>query len=152
MIDLATEALAELMSSDLSKRTEIFKDLSFLQSAKIQNNEADIEKIKNLLMKILWDVKENMTTEQPVDPITTADAVQGIRDALPDKPQSEINVDDMSAAVTAYVVTVLPMDDDASAMFQKLTKRLLEHPLAKNNQSFLIFVYFFEQFMPNKTR
>ena len=47
VIDLATEPLAELMSSEPSKRAEIFKDLSFLQSAKIQNNEADIEKADN---------------------------------------------------------------------------------------------------------
>ena len=55
IIDLATDPLAELMSADPSKRTEMIKDLSFLSSSKIQSNEADIEKIKNILMKIIRD-------------------------------------------------------------------------------------------------
>ena len=131
VIDLATEPLAELMSSEPSKRAEIFKDLSFLQSAKIQNNEADIEKIKNLMMKILRDIKENMAKKQPVSPITTADAIQGIRNALPDKPRSEITADDMSAAVTAYLRTVIPLDEDSSATLKRLAKKLFTQPLDK---------------------
>ena len=131
VIDLATEPLAELMSSDPSKRAEIFKDLSFLQSTKIQNNEADIEKIKNLMMKILRDIKENMAKKQPIGPITTADAIQGIRNALPDKPRSEITADDMSAAVTAYLRTVIPLDEDSSATLKRLAKKLFTQPLDK---------------------
>lgn len=65
IIDLAADPLAELMSADPSKRTEMIKDLSFLSSGKIQSNEADIEKIKSILMKIIRDIKENMAGEQP---------------------------------------------------------------------------------------
>ena len=131
VIDLATEPLAELMSAEPSKRAEIFKDLSFLQSTKIQNNEADIEKIKNLMLKILRDIKEHMTKRQPVGPITTAEAIQGIRNALPDKPRSEITADDMSAALTAYLGTVIPLDEDSSASLKRLAKKLFTQPLDK---------------------
>ena len=70
-----------------------------------------------------------MKIEQPASPIATADAIQGIRAALPDKPRSEITVDDVSAAVTAYLGTVIPMDKASSVMLKKLTKKILEHPL-----------------------
>ena len=103
IIDAATEPLAELMSVNPAKRMEILKDQSFLQSAKIQNNEADIEKIKNILMKIIRDIKEDMAEQQPTGAIATAEAVKGIRAALPDKPQSELTAEDVSAALTAYV-------------------------------------------------
>ena len=83
IIDLATDPLAELISADPSKRTEMIKDLSFLSSSKIQSNEADIEKIKNILMKIIRDVKENMAEEQPSGAVATAEAVKRIRAALP---------------------------------------------------------------------
>ena len=89
IIDLATEPLTKLMSAEPSKRAEIIKDLSFLQSTKIQNNEADIEKIKNILMKIIRDIKEDAAEQQPTGAIATAETVKGIRAALPDKPQSE---------------------------------------------------------------
>lgn len=128
IIDLATEPLTELMSAEPSKRTEIIKDLSFLQSTKIQNNEADIEKIKNILMKIIRDIKEDVAEQQPTGAVAIAETVKGIRAALPDKPQSELTTDDVSAAMAAYVGTVIPMDKSTSALFQKLAKQILEPP------------------------
>ena len=128
IIDAATEPLAELMSVNPAKRMEILKDQSFLQSAKIQNNEADIEKIKNILMKIIRDIKEDMAEQQPTGAIATAEAVKGIRAALPDKPQSELTAEDVSAAMTAYVGTIMPMDENTSTLFQQLARQMLEPP------------------------
>ena len=133
IIDLATDPLAELMSADPSKRTEMIKDLSFLNSSKIQSNEADIEKIKNILMKIIRDVKENMAEEQPSGAVATAEAVKGIRAALPDKPQSELTADDVSTAITAYIGTMITMDENTSELFQQLAKQVLELPLDGEN-------------------
>lgn len=133
IIDLATDPLAELMSADPSKRTEMIKDLSFLNSSKIQSNEADIEKIKNILMKIIRDVKENMAEEQPSGAVATAEAVKGIRAALPDKPQSELTADDVSTAITAYIGTMITMDENTSELFQQLAKQVLELPLDEEN-------------------
>lgn len=124
LIDLATEPLAELMSAEPSKRAEIIKDLSFLKSTKIQSNEADIEKIKNILMKILRDIKKDMEAQLPTDVIATAEAVKGIRAALPDKPQSELTADDLSTAVTTYIKTAVQMDENSAKLFQQFTKEL----------------------------
>lgn len=126
IIDLATDPLAELMSADPVKRSELLKDLTFLNSSKIQSNEADIEKIKNSLIKIIRDIKEDMAAQQPTGAIATAEAVKGIRAALPDKPQSELTADDISAAITAYVGTTVPMDESTSMLFHQLAKQILE--------------------------
>lgn len=128
VIDFATEPLAELMSEEPSKRAEIIKDMSFLNSTKIQNNEADVEKIKNILMKIIREIKEDVTAQQPIGTVATAEAVKGIRNALPDKPQFELTCDDVSAAVAAYVGTMLPMNESTSALLQQLTKQMLGAP------------------------
>lgn len=120
VIDFATEPLVELMSAEPSKRAEIIKDMSFLNSTKIQNNEADVEKIKNILMKIIREIKEDVTAQQPTGAIATAEAVNAIRDSLPDKPQSELTIDDVSTAVATYVGTMLPMDENTSALLQQL--------------------------------
>lgn len=128
IIDLATEPLAELMSEEPSKRAELINDISFLNSAKIQSNEADVEKIKNILMKIIQEIKEVVAAQQPTGAIATAEAVKGIRDSLLDKPQSELTTDDISAAMTAYVGKVIPMDESTSTLLQQLTKQILELP------------------------
>ena len=128
IIDLATELLAELLSAEPSMVGEIMKDMSFLNSTKIQNNEADIEKIKNILMKIIRDIKEDITAQLPTGAVATAEAVKGIRDSLPDKLQSELTIDDVSVAVAAYVGTMLPMDESTSELLQQLTKQMLELP------------------------
>lgn len=129
VIDFATEPLVELMSAEPSKRAEIIKDMSFLNSTKIQNNEADVEKIKNILMKIIREIKGDVTAQQPTGAIATAEAVNAIRDSLPDKPQSELTIDDVSTAVATYVGTMLPMDENTSALLQQLAKQMLETPM-----------------------
>ncbi len=129
VIDFATEPLVELMSAETSKRAEIIKDMSFLNSTKIQSNEADVEKIKNILMKIIREIKEDVTAQQPTGAIATAEAVNAIRDSLPDKPQSELTIDDVSTAVATYVGTMLPMDENTSALLQQLAKQMLETPM-----------------------
>lgn len=134
IIDFAAEPLAELMSVDSSKRAEILKDLSFLNSAKIQSNEADIEKIKNILIKILRDIKENMAEHQPVGAVATTEAVKGIRAALADKPQSELTADDVSAAIASYIGTVVPMDENSSRLLQQLANKMLELPLENSEE------------------
>lgn len=134
IIDFAAEPLAELMSVDSSKRAEILKDLSFLNSTKIQSNEADIEKIKNILIKILRNIKENMAEHQPVGAVATTEAVKGIRAALADKPQSELTADDVSAAIAAYVGTVVPMDENSSQLLQQLANKMLELPLENSEE------------------
>lgn len=128
LIDLATEPLTELMSAAPSKRAEILKDLSFLNSTKVQSNEADIEKIKNILMKILRDTKEDMESQQPTGAVATAETVKGIRAALPSKPQSELTADDVSAAMAAYIGTIVPMDENSLELLQQLAKKMLKPP------------------------
>lgn len=126
LINLATEPLTELMSAEPEKRAEIIKDLSFLNSTKLAPNEADIEKIKSLLLAIIRDIKSEIAMKQPSSAVATTEAIQGIRDALPDKPQSELTIDDVSIAVAAYVGTVIPMNETSTALLQKLSKKIIE--------------------------
>ena len=116
------------LAADPSKRAEIIKDRTFLNSNKISANEAEIEKIKNMFMKIIRDLKESMAEEQPCGAVATAEAVKKIYAALPDKPQSELTADDMSAAITAYIGTVITLDENTSELFQQLAKQILELP------------------------
>ena len=131
ILDLAADPLAELKSTEPSKKAEILKDLRFLNSQKIGSNEADIEKIKNEFMRILRDIKTDIETQRPTTDTATAEAVQSIREALPDKPEGDVTVDDVSGAVAAYVGKVLPMDEGTSDLLKQLAKQMMEQSIPK---------------------
>ncbi|HRC80675.1 MAG TPA: helix-turn-helix transcriptional regulator [Sedimentibacter sp.] len=134
IIDLATGSLTDLAKEDPARKAEINEDKSFLKSQKIGVHEADIEKIKNIFMQILRDIKGTINVPQSTGAIATAEAVQGIRDALPDKPDSELNADDVSGAIATYVGKVLPMDNGTSDLLKQLAKQMLEQSLPDNTE------------------
>ena len=82
-------------------------------------------------------IKESMSNNQPDGAIATAEAIQGIYAALPDKPRSELTADDMSTAITAYMGTMIPMDDDTSGLLQQLAKQMLDLSLDKKNWAYV---------------
>ena len=53
---------------------------------------------------------------------------KGICAALPNKLQSELTADDVSAAITVYIETMTAMDEKTSELFQQLAKQVLELP------------------------
>ena len=124
----------DLAKEDFARKAEINEDKSFLKSQKIGVHEADIEKIKNIFMQILRDIKGTINVPQSTGAIATAEAVQGIRDALPDKPDSELNADDVSGAIATYVGKVLPMDNGTSDLLKQLAKQMLEQSLPDNTE------------------
>ncbi len=134
IIDLATEPLAELISTDPANKAELIKTKSFLNSRKIAPSEADIDKIKNLLLRIIVDIKKNMETKEPVGAIATKEAVAEIRAALPDKPTDEITADDITNVVTAYVGKAVPMNDDTADLLKQLMSQLLVPPSVNENE------------------
>lgn len=103
VIDFAVDQLTDLMNVEPAKRKEIIKDKQFLNWQKLGSNEADIEKIKNQFVSILRDIKSSMQNKELTSTIATTEAIKIIRDALPDKPASDITSDDVANAVAFYM-------------------------------------------------
>lgn len=131
VIDLAIDPLTELMNADPSKRKEIIKDKQFLNSKKLGANEADVEKIKNILMGILRDIKSGMQKKELTTAVATAEAAKAIREALPDKAASDITSEDMTNAVTAYVSQATNLDAQGLEIAQKLIKHIFDSSESK---------------------
>lgn len=131
VIDLAIDPLTELMDADPSKRKEIIKDKQFLNSRKLGANEADVEKIKNILMGILRDIKSGMQKKELTTAVATAEAAKAIREALPDKAASDITSEDMTNAVTAYVSQATNLDAQGLEIAQKLIKHIFDSSESK---------------------
>ena len=133
VIDFAVDQLTELMTAEPSKRKEIIKDKQFLSSQKLGANEADIEKIKIQFMAILRDIKSGMQKKEPTKTVATAEAVQMIRDALPDKPASDITSTDVANAVAFYMGQTTNLTDEGLAMVQNLAKYICDNSVSEKN-------------------
>ena len=104
-----------------------------MNSQKLGANEADIEKIKNQLVAILRDIKSGMQKKEPTSAVATAEAVKVIRDALPDKPTSEITSEDVANAVALYMGQATDLNEKGLAMVQKLAKHIFDNSGPKRN-------------------
>lgn len=133
VIDFAVNQLTDLMTAEPSKRKEIIKDKQFLSSQKLGANEADIEKIKIQFMAILRDIKSGMQKKEPTKAVATAEAVQMIRDALPDKPASDITSTDVANAVAFYMGQTTNLNDEGLAMVQYLAKYICDNSVSEKN-------------------
>ena len=60
LIELATAFLSDLMKEHLEHRAEARQDLQLLNAQKMGEHEAEIEKIKNVFLAILRDIKKDM--------------------------------------------------------------------------------------------
>ncbi len=133
VIDFAVDQLTDLMTAEPVKRKEIIKDKQFLSSQKLGANEADIEKIKIQFMAILRDIKSGMQKQEPTKAVATAEAVQMIRDALPDKPVSDITSTDVANAVAFYMGQTTDLNDEGLAMVRNLAKYICENSVPEKN-------------------
>ena len=133
VINLVVDQLTDLMTAEPSKRKEIIKDKQFLSSQKLGANEADIEKIKIQFMAILRDVKSGIQKKEPTKTVATAEAVQMIRDALPDKPASDITSTDVANAVAFYMGQTTNLTDEGLAMVQNLAKYICNNSVSEKN-------------------
>ena len=113
VIDFAVDQLTDLMTAEPSKRKEILKDKQF--------------------MAILRDIKSGMQKKEPTKAIATAEAVQMIRDALPNKPASDITSTDLANAVAFYMGQTTELNDEGLAMVQNLTKYICDNSVSEKD-------------------
>ena len=127
VIDFAVNQLTDLMNAEPAKRKEIIQDKQFLNWQKLGSNEADIEKIKNQFVSILRDIKSSIQNKELTSTVATVEAIKTIRDALPDKPASDITSDDVANAVAFYMGQAPDLNDKGLTMVQELAKYIFDN-------------------------
>ena len=87
--------------------------------------KAEIEKIKNVILAILRDIKKDMENGgQPGEAVTAA-MFQTMQDALAEQKQSTLSVDDVTAMIIGQIGQLAPMDKETAALFQQLAKKMI---------------------------
>ena len=84
-------------------------------------------------MAILRDIKSGMQKKEPTKAIATAEAVQMIRDALPNKSASDITSTDLANAVAFYMGQTTELNDEGLAMVQNLTKYICDNSVSEKD-------------------
>ena len=126
LIDMATASLSDLMKDRPEYRTEARQDIQFMNAQKIGEHEAEIEKIKNVFMSILRDIKGDIDSgEQPGETVTTG-MLQNIQNAAQEQQQEFHTIDDVTALVTEQIGKVMPLDEETNEHFQQLMKKMIE--------------------------
>ena len=126
LIELATVSLSDLMKEHPEHRAEAKQDLQFLNARKMGEHEAEIEKIKNVFLAILRDIKKDMDNgEQPGEAVTAA-MFQTMQDALVEQKQTPLTIDDVTKMVAGQIGQLVPMDEETSNQSRRLMKKIME--------------------------
>ena len=126
LIELATASLSDLMKEHPEHRAEARQDLQFLNAQKMGEHEAEIEKIKNVFLAILRDIKKDMDSgEQPGEAVTAA-MFQTMRDTLAEPKQKLISMDDVTSVIAGQIGQILPMDEETAEQFRQLAKKMIK--------------------------
>ena len=126
LIELATASLSDLMKEHPEHRAEARQDLQLLNAQKMGEHEAEIEKIKNVFLAILRDIKKDMDNgEQPGEAVTAA-MFQTMQETMKDHQQEPLSMDDVTAMIAGQIGKLLPMDEETIKQFQALAKKMME--------------------------
>ncbi|MFR8282000.1 MAG: XRE family transcriptional regulator, partial [Evtepia gabavorous] len=107
-------------------RAEAKQDLQLLNAQKMGEHEAEIEKIKNVFLAILRDIKKDIDNgSQPGEAVTAA-MFQAMRDALAEQKQKPLSIDDVTAMIAGQIGQLAPMDEETADLFQRLVKKMIE--------------------------
>ena len=97
-------------------------------------HEAELENIKNTFMSILRDIQKNMELNTSSTKAITAEQLEQLKSALPDKSIADISADDIAGVVTNMLGQALPMDDEATYAIQTYMTNILAIFNDKSNQ------------------
>ena len=136
MIDFMTDMADEWCKSRPKKQKEVQHDMSYLSAQKLCTHEAELEKIKNLFMKILRDVKKMDHHELPKQTMT-ASMLNAFREKIRMKwrRREKIEKEDVIFIVLEKLNEKIPMDDISRSLFAQLMLRLMSATAAQSQDN-----------------
>lgn len=126
LIELATASLSDLMKEHPEHRADARQDLQFLNAQKMGEHEAEIEKIKNVFLAILRDIKKDMGSGELPREVATAAMLQTMRDTLAEQQREPVTMDDVAGMVVGQLGQFVPMDEETAEQFRQLAKKMME--------------------------
>ena len=126
LIEMATASLSDLMKEHPEHRAEAKQDLQFLNAQKLGEHEAELEKIKNVFLAILRDIKKDMDSGEQPGEVATAAMLQTMRTTLAEQQQEPVTMDDVAGMVAGQLGQLVPMNEETAEQFRQLAKKMME--------------------------
>ena len=135
MIDFMTDMADEWCMRRPKKQQEVQRDMLQLSAQKLCTHEAELEKIKNLFMKILRDVKKMDHRELPKQTMT-ASMLNAFREKIRTKwkRREKIEKEDVIFIVLEKLNEKIPMDDISRSLFAQLMLRMMNATAAQSQE------------------
>ena len=134
LIEMATASLSDLMKGHPEHRAEAKQDLQFLNAQKLGEHEAELEKIKNVFLAILRDIKKDMDSGEQPGEVATAAMLQTMRAALAEQQQEPVTMDDVAGIIAGQLGQLVPMDEETAEQFRQLAKKMMEQAGGTQNE------------------
>ena len=134
LIEMATASLSDLMKGHPEHRAEAKQDLQFLNAQKLGEHEAELEKIKNVFLAILRDIKKDIDNGEQPGEAATAAMLQTMRDTLAGQQQEPPSMDDVAAMIAGQIGQFVPMDEETAEQFRQLAKKMMEQAGGTQNE------------------
>lgn len=124
MINLATTSLSEYMQQHPEHKSEAKQDIRFMNAQKLGEHEAEMERIKNIVLSILREIKSDMANHQMPEQTANTKLLQNIITSAKENPP--VTLDDVLSLVTDHMSQVVDMNDETKDSFKKLFIDILE--------------------------
>ena len=134
LIEMATASLSDLMKENPEHRAEAKQDLQFLNAQKLGEHEAEIEKIKNVFLAILRDIKKDIDNGEQPGEVATAAMLQTMRDTLAEQQQEPVTMDDVAGMVAGQLGQLVPMNEETAEQFRQVAKKRMEQAGGTQNE------------------
>ena len=134
LIEMATASLSDLMKEHPEYRAEAKQALQFLNAQKLGEHEAELEKIKNVFLAILRDIKKDIDSGEQPGEVATAAMLQTMRATLAEQQQEPVTMDDVAGMVAGQLGQFVPMDEETAEQFRQLAKKMMEQAGGTQNE------------------
>lgn len=124
MINMATMSLSELMQQNQTQKAEAKHDIRLLNAQKFGEHEAEIERMKNIFMSILREIKGDIDTQHMPSPDINTEMFQSILASATENPP--VTLDDVFSLVTSKMSMVMEVDEDSKEQFKSLFTQMAE--------------------------
>ncbi len=139
LLDLASTPMLDIAAMNPEKRVEIKEQIGFLQSQKLGAHEADLDKIRNLFMSIVRDIKSDLEAKTPTsEPITQLN-FDSIMQSVAELPTGTPDPIQLFTLIFATLQSSLDMNEETTEAYlhfvEKFMKQYAVVPSAEDPKS-----------------
>ena len=128
IINLATASLKDFVNEHPENHMEISRDIRQLNAEKIGGDEADLNKLRNIFMSILKDIKADYgNATQDIGSTEFQEMLSAIKTQSDDiQAKRSVTETDIANITASLLSGVDALDETETMMFYELSKHLLE--------------------------